>query len=53
MTRSRSDITRSEIEAKTHALAKYGGIKDANKVDSLIQRAWNLEHENDVKGFVF
>ncbi|KAJ5977997.1 hypothetical protein N7501_001339 [Penicillium viridicatum] len=46
-------LTRSEIEAKTHALAQYGGITDTNKVDSLIKRAWNLEHEMDVKGFVF
>jgi 2-methylcitrate dehydratase PrpD len=49
-----SDIkSRSEIEAKTHALARYGGITDTNKVDSIIQRAWNLEKEADVKGFVF
>ncbi|KAJ5498973.1 MmgE/PrpD [Penicillium expansum] len=46
-------LTRSEIEAKTHALAKYGGITDTSKVDSLIKRAWNLERETDVKGFVF
>lgn len=48
-----TDIARSEIEAKTHALAKYGGITDTNKVDSLIKRAWNLEHEMDIKGFSF
>ncbi|KAJ5558840.1 MmgE/PrpD [Penicillium sp. DV-2018c] len=46
-------LTRPEIEAKTHALAKYGGITDTAKIDSIIKRAWNLEKEADVKGFVF
>ncbi|CAG8138157.1 unnamed protein product [Penicillium olsonii] len=46
-------LTRSEIEAKTRALASYGGIADMGTVDSLIKRAWKLEHESDVRGFVF
>ncbi|KAJ5458098.1 hypothetical protein N7475_009486 [Penicillium sp. IBT 31633x] len=46
-------LTRPELEVKTHALAKYGGITDTDKVDALIKRAWNLELESDVKGFVF
>jgi aconitate decarboxylase len=50
---SSDNIPRSEIETKTHALAKYGGITDLGKVDSIIKRAWNLEDEMDVKGFVF
>ncbi|KAJ6051714.1 hypothetical protein N7499_011092 [Penicillium canescens] len=46
-------LTRPDIVAKAHALARYGGIKDSNKVDYLIKRAWNLEHETNVRGFTF
>lgn len=46
-------ITREEIERKTRALATYGGFADTGKVDEIIKRAWNLEHEKNVKGFVF
>lgn len=44
---------REEIERKTRALAIYGGFTDSSKVDQIIKRAWNLEHEQDTRGFVF
>lgn len=43
--------SRSELEAKTLALAKYGGVSDAGKIQRLIGRAWNLEHEDSLHGF--
>ncbi|KAJ5983364.1 MmgE/PrpD, partial [Penicillium waksmanii] len=43
-------LTREEIERKTRALAKYGGFTDSRKVDQIIKRAWNLEHERDTRG---
>ncbi|KAJ5770472.1 uncharacterized protein N7511_002523 [Penicillium nucicola] len=46
-------LTRAEIETKTHALARYGGVEDSDKVESLINRAWNLENETNVQGFTF
>ncbi|CAI7567286.1 unnamed protein product [Penicillium manginii] len=46
-------LTREEIERKTRALAIYGGFDDSSKVDEIIKRAWNLEHERDLRGFVF
>ncbi|KAL2839098.1 hypothetical protein BJY01DRAFT_219421 [Aspergillus pseudoustus] len=46
-------LTRAELETKARSLAKYGGITDGNKVEALIQRAWNLENETDLHGFVF
>ncbi|KAL2785455.1 hypothetical protein BJX66DRAFT_347473 [Aspergillus keveii] len=46
-------LTRDELETKMRSLARYGGITDGNKVEALIQRAWNLENETDLHGFVF
>ncbi|KAL3457692.1 2-methylcitrate dehydratase PrpD [Aspergillus heterothallicus] len=46
-------LTRAELEAKARSLAKYGGITDGDKVERLIARAWNLENETDLHGFVF
>jgi hypothetical protein len=48
-----ANLCRDELEAKMKSLARYGGITDANKVEALIQRAWNLENESDLHGFVF
>lgn len=47
------NLNRDEIERKARALATYGGFTDSNKVDQLIKRAWNLEHEKNVRDFVF
>lgn len=44
---------RPELEGKTRALATYGGVTDAVKVNLLIERAWNLENENSLGGFTF
>jgi hypothetical protein len=46
-------LYRDEIETKMRSLARYGGITDGNKVEALIQRAWTLENESDLHGFVF
>ncbi|KAL2812222.1 hypothetical protein BJX63DRAFT_260809 [Aspergillus granulosus] len=46
-------LTRTELETKTRSLAKYGGVTNVEKVEALIQRAWNLENEGDLHGFVF
>ncbi|KAJ5679559.1 hypothetical protein N7462_007803 [Penicillium macrosclerotiorum] len=46
-------LTRDEIEKKTRSLAKYGGFTDSGKVNHLIERAWRLEKEKNVSGFVF
>lgn len=46
-------LPREEIERKTRSLATYGGFTDVDRVNQLIKRAWNLDHEKDVKGFVF
>ncbi|KAL6850552.1 hypothetical protein ACO1O0_007676 [Amphichorda felina] len=46
-------LTRPELEGKTRALATYGGVTDAVKVNLLIERAWNLENENSLGGFTF
>jgi aconitate decarboxylase len=48
-----ANLCRDELETKMKSLARYGGITDGNKVESLIQRAWNLENETDLHGFVF
>jgi hypothetical protein len=48
-----ADLFRDELETKMRSLARYGGITDDNKVERLIQRAWNLESESDLHGFVF
>jgi aconitate decarboxylase len=45
--------SREEIERKTRALATYGGITDVSRVNRLIERAWNLERETSLNGFVF
>jgi hypothetical protein len=44
---------REEIERKTRALATYGGFTESSKVDELIGRAWNLENEKHLNGFIF
>ncbi len=44
---------REEIERKAHTLAAYGGFNDTEKVNQLIVRAWNLEKEKNMNGFVF
>lgn len=46
-------LKRDEIERKAHTLAAYGGFTDTGKVNQLIERAWNLEKEKNVNGFVF
>ncbi|KAJ5637999.1 MmgE/PrpD [Penicillium lividum] len=46
-------LTKEEIERKTKALATYGGVTDVARVNQLIDRAWNLERETSLTGFVF
>ncbi|KAJ5564650.1 MmgE/PrpD [Penicillium frequentans] len=46
-------LTKEEIEKKTKALATYGGFTDVAHVNQLIERAWNLERETNLKGFIF
>jgi aconitate decarboxylase len=44
---------RSELERKTRSLATYGGFTDVAKVEYLISRAWDLESQQSMTGFVF
>ncbi|XHF98176.1 hypothetical protein AWENTII_001744 [Aspergillus wentii] len=44
-------LSRSEIETKTRSLAQYGGVKDMDRVEKLIQRARRIEKESDLNGF--
>ncbi|RSL90072.1 hypothetical protein CEP51_000947 [Fusarium floridanum] len=46
-------LTRSELEAKVRALATYGEVTDMDKVNDLMQRAWNLENEEKLYSFTF
>ncbi|KAJ5172077.1 MmgE/PrpD [Penicillium capsulatum] len=46
-------LSREELERKIRALATYGGFTDSDRVNQLIARAWNLDTERHVKGFVF
>ncbi|KAJ5089371.1 MmgE/PrpD [Penicillium argentinense] len=51
--KSGQKFSEEEIERKTRTLATYGGFTDTSKVDLIIKRAWNLEHEKNLQGFVF
>ncbi|OGM42658.1 hypothetical protein ABOM_008421 [Aspergillus bombycis] len=42
-------LTRAEIETKFKALAKYGEVKDTDRIQQIITRAWNLENEGSLK----
>ncbi|KAE8139709.1 hypothetical protein BDV38DRAFT_290996 [Aspergillus pseudotamarii] len=44
-----SPLTRNEIETKFKALAQYGGVKDADRIQQIITRAWNLENQDSLK----
>jgi aconitate decarboxylase len=46
-------LKRDEIERKAHTLAAYGGFTDTGKVNQLIDKAWNLENQKNLNGFVF
>ncbi|QIN80039.1 MmgE/PrpD family protein [Rubrobacter marinus] len=42
-------LSREEIEEKTRRLAEYGGGASPEDVQRIIQRAWNLENEGDLR----
>ncbi|KAE8419630.1 hypothetical protein BDV36DRAFT_307611 [Aspergillus pseudocaelatus] len=44
-----SPLTRTEIESKFKALAQYGEVKDADRIQQIITRAWDLENQESLK----
>lgn len=45
-------LTRAEIEAKAHRLAAFRDGATPAEMDALSARAWNLEHERDVRNLL-
>ncbi|RMZ48567.1 hypothetical protein CA14_009583 [Aspergillus flavus] len=46
-----SPLTRTEIETKVKALAQYGQVKDTDRIQQIIARAWDLENQDSLREF--